>query len=82
MLVVMPFVNRSDDPRQDYFADGVTEEMSGKRGALDPAHLDGIARTSSMQYKGARKDAAEIARELDAIYLLEGAFARKVSASV
>jgi len=72
MLVVMPFVNMNDDPHQDYFVDGITEEMIAQLGSLDPAHLGVIARTSSMQYKGAHKNAAQIARELGAAYLLEG----------
>lgn len=76
MLVVMPFVNMNDDPHQDYFADGITEEMIAQLGGLDPAHLGVIARTSSMQYKGAHKDAAQIARELGATYLLEGSVRR------
>jgi DNA-binding winged helix-turn-helix (wHTH) protein len=50
MLVVMPFVNMNDDPHQDYFVDGITEEMIAQLGGLDPAHLGVIARTSSMQY--------------------------------
>ena len=77
MLVVMPFVNMNDDPHQDYFADGITEEMIAQLGGLDPAHLGVIARTSSMQYKGAHKDAAQIARELGATYLLEGSVRRE-----
>ena len=77
MLVVMPFVNMNDDPHQDYFADGITEEMIAQLGGLDPAHLGVIARTSSMQYKGAHKDAARIARELGATYLLEGSVRRE-----
>ena len=76
MLVVMPFVNMNDDPRQDYFVDGITEEMIAQLGSLDPARLGVIARTSSMQYKGAHKDAAQIARELGASYLLEGSVRR------
>ena len=77
MLAVMPFVNMNDDPHQDYFADGITEEMIAQLGGLDPAHLGVIARTSSMQYKGAHKDAAQIARELGATYLLEGSVRRE-----
>jgi TolB-like protein/DNA-binding winged helix-turn-helix (wHTH) protein/Tfp pilus assembly protein PilF len=76
MLVVMPFVNMNDDPHQDYFVDGITEEMIAQLGSLDPAHLGVIARTSSMQYKGAHKGAAQIARELGAAYLLEGSVRR------
>jgi TolB-like protein len=77
MLVVMPFVNMNDDPHQDYVADGITEEMIAQLGSLDPTHLGVIARTSSMQYKGAHKDAAQISRELGASYLLEGSVRRE-----
>jgi TolB-like protein/DNA-binding winged helix-turn-helix (wHTH) protein/Tfp pilus assembly protein PilF len=77
MLVVMPFVNMNDDPHQNYFVDGITEEIIAQLGSLDPAHLGVIARTSSMQYKGAHKDAAQIAHELGTAYLLEGSVRRE-----
>ena len=72
MLVVLPFDNMSADPAQDYFADGMTEELITQLGSLDPAHLGVIARTSAMQYKGAHKNVAQIGRELGVEYLLEG----------
>jgi TolB-like protein len=46
MLVVLPFVNISGDPREEYFADGMTEEMITQLGSLDTQHLRVIARTS------------------------------------
>jgi TolB-like protein/DNA-binding winged helix-turn-helix (wHTH) protein len=76
MLVVLPFLNLSGDPQQDYFADGMTEEMVAQLGSLDPQHLGVIARTSSMQYKGAHKNVAQIARELGVNYVLEGSVRR------
>ena len=76
MLAVLPFQNLSGDSNQDYFADGMTEEMITQLGGLDPQHLGVIARTSAMQYKGAPKDAAQIARELGVAYLLEGSVRR------
>ena len=76
MLVVLPFVNINGDPREDYFADGMTEEMITTLGSLDPQHLGVIARTSSMQYKDAKKGAAQVARELGVDYLLEGSVRR------
>ena len=76
MLVVLPFLNLSADQREDYFADGMTEEMITKLGSLDPQNLGVIARTSSMQYKGAKKGAAQVARELGVDYLLEGSVRR------
>lgn len=81
MLVVLPFENLSGDPGQDYFADGMTEEMITRLGSLDPRHLGVIARTSAMQYKGAHKSMAQIAQELGVQYLLEGSV-RRSSAQV
>jgi TolB-like protein/DNA-binding winged helix-turn-helix (wHTH) protein len=72
MLVVLPFENLSGDAGRDYFSDGMTEELITQLGSLDPDHLGVIARTSAMQYKGAHKDVAQIARELGVNYLLEG----------
>jgi TolB-like protein/Tfp pilus assembly protein PilF len=71
-LVVGPFLNISGDPSQDYIADGMTEEMITQLSRLNPKRLGVIARTTSMQYKGTHKDAAQIGRELKADYLLEG----------
>ncbi|MGB6829711.1 MAG: winged helix-turn-helix domain-containing protein, partial [Terracidiphilus sp.] len=51
MLAVLPFENFTGDPGQDYFSDGMTEEMISQLGDLDPAHLGVIARTSVMHYK-------------------------------
>jgi len=76
MLVVLPFENLSGDPGQDYFADGMTEEMITRLGSLDPQHLGVIARTSAMQYKGAHKSTSQIARELGVGYMLEGSVRR------
>jgi TolB-like protein/DNA-binding winged helix-turn-helix (wHTH) protein/Tfp pilus assembly protein PilF len=76
MLVVLPFVNLSQVPGQDYLADGMTEEIITQLGSLDPARLGVIARTSSMQYKGAQKGAAQVAQELGVDYLLEGSVRR------
>jgi TolB-like protein/DNA-binding winged helix-turn-helix (wHTH) protein len=72
MLVVLPFENLSGDVNQEYFSDGMTEELITQLGSLDPEHLGVIARTSAMLYKGAHKDVAQIARELGANYVLEG----------
>jgi len=72
MFVVLPFENLTGDPKQEYIADGMTEEMITQLGGLDPEHLGVIARTSAMRFKGTQKSAAEIARELGVSYLLEG----------
>ncbi len=71
-LVVLPFANLSNDPSQEYFSDGLTEEMITQIGRLCPGRLGVIARTSSMLFKKSAKSASEIGRELSADYLLEG----------
>ena len=71
-LVVLPFANLSNDPAQEYFSDGLTEEMITQIGRLCPGRLGVIARTSSMLFKRSSKSASEIGRELSADYLLEG----------
>lgn len=71
-LVVLPFENLSGDPDQDYFADGLTEEMITQLASFSQGQVAVIARTSAMTYKGGRKGVAEIGRELDVDYLLEG----------
>jgi TolB-like protein/DNA-binding winged helix-turn-helix (wHTH) protein/Tfp pilus assembly protein PilF len=77
MIVVLPFLNLSNNAQEDFFADGMTEEMITQLGSLDPQRLGVIARTSSMQYKGAHKSADQIARELGVRYLLEGSVRRE-----
>jgi TolB-like protein/DNA-binding winged helix-turn-helix (wHTH) protein/Tfp pilus assembly protein PilF len=77
MIVVLPFLNLSNNAEEDFFADGMTEEMITQLGSLDPQRLGVIARTSSMQYKGAHKSADQIARELGVKYLLEGSVRRE-----
>ena len=77
MLAVLPFANLSGDPSQEYFADGLTEELITEIGRMDPAQLGVIARTSSMTYKHTNKDVAEIGRELKVDYVLEGSVRRE-----
>ena len=76
MLAVLPLENLSGDPGEEYFTDGMTEEMITQLGSLDPQKLGVIARTSAMQYKGTRKNTAQIAKELGVQYLLEGSIRR------
>lgn len=77
MLAVLPFQNLSADPEQEFFSDGLTEEMITELSQLEPARLGVIARTSVMQYKGTRKGTGQIGRELNAGYLLEGSVRRE-----
>jgi len=72
MLAVLPFANLSGDAHEDYFADGLTEEMITQLGQLQPAHLGVVARTSAMRYKNSQQSAAQICHELGVNYLLEG----------
>jgi DNA-binding winged helix-turn-helix (wHTH) protein/TolB-like protein len=76
MLAVLLFVNLSGDAREDYFADGLTEEMIAQLGQLQPSRLGVIARTSTVQYKDTKETIAQIGRELGVAYLLEGSVRR------
>jgi len=71
MLAVLPFENLGGDPNEDYFSDGLTEEIITQLGALRPDQLGVIARTTSMAYKRTSKSAQQIARELGVDYILE-----------
>jgi TolB-like protein len=75
-LAVLPFENLSGDPEQEYFSDGLTEEMIAKLGRLHPERLGVIARTTMMRYKGTKKSVPEIDGELNVDYLLEGSVRR------
>jgi TolB-like protein/DNA-binding winged helix-turn-helix (wHTH) protein/Tfp pilus assembly protein PilF len=77
MLAVLPFENLSGDSQQEYFTSGLTEEMITELGDLEPNRLGVIARTSAMQYKGAKKDTRQIGRELGVDYILEGSVRRE-----
>lgn len=71
-LAVLPFQDLSADPEQDFFAEGLTEEMIAQLGRLQPARLAVIARTSAMKYKDPARDIAAIGRELRVDYVVEG----------
>jgi TolB-like protein len=71
-LVVLPFVNMSGDPAQEYFSDAVTDEIITGLADLAPGRLAVIARTTAMHYKGSHEDIAHIGRELDVDYVVEG----------
>jgi adenylate cyclase len=73
-IVVLPFENLSGDKEQDYFADGITDDLT-----TDLSHLDGsfvIARDTAFTYKGKAVDVKAIGRELGVRYLLEGSVRR------
>jgi len=74
---VLPFENLSGDPEQDYFSDGLTEEMITQLGHLQPQRLGVIARTSVMTFKKSNKDITRIGSDLGAAYILEGSVRRE-----
>jgi TolB-like protein/tetratricopeptide (TPR) repeat protein len=75
-LAVLPFENLSGDERQEFFSDGLTEEMIMQLSRLSADRVSVIARTSTMHYKGTRKTIGEIGRELGVSYVLEGSVRR------
>jgi TolB-like protein/DNA-binding winged helix-turn-helix (wHTH) protein/Flp pilus assembly protein TadD len=77
VLAVLPFDNLSRDPDQEFFSDGLTEEMIAQLGKLNPKRLSVIARGSVARYKGSRLAASQIGRELHADYLLQGSVRRE-----
>jgi TolB-like protein/DNA-binding winged helix-turn-helix (wHTH) protein/Tfp pilus assembly protein PilF len=73
-LAVLPLDNLSRDPAQDYFADGMTDELITSLAKLDTVKV--ISRSSVIRYKGTKKPLYEIAQELDVDGLIEGAVLR------
>jgi serine/threonine protein kinase/Flp pilus assembly protein TadD len=69
-IAVLPFGNISPDKESDYFSDGLTEELIANLSRLKDIRL--IPRTTSMQFKGTKKDAQTIGRELGTRYILAG----------
>ena len=76
MLAVLPFENLTGDASQEYFSDGLTEEMIAQMGRTDPEHLGVIARTSVMHYKNTKQQVDQIGRDLGVQYILEGSVRR------
>jgi TolB-like protein/Flp pilus assembly protein TadD len=73
-LAVLPLENLSGDPQQDYFAEGMTEELIARLAQLQNVRV--ISRTSVMQYKGTKKRLPEIASELQVDAVVEGSVTR------
>jgi TolB-like protein/Tfp pilus assembly protein PilF len=73
-IVVLPFANLSSDPSQDYFADGITENLTTELSRLSGSFV--IARNTAFTFKGKSIDAKEIGKELGVRYLLEGSVQR------
>jgi TolB-like protein/Tfp pilus assembly protein PilF len=78
-LAVLPFENLSGDDGDEYFSDGLTDEMIAQLGRLNPQRLGVIARTSAMQYKRTTKTIDIIGRELGVSYVLEGSVRRSAN---
>ncbi|MGD9031442.1 MAG: tetratricopeptide repeat protein, partial [Desulfobacteraceae bacterium] len=73
-IAVLPFVNMSGDPEQEYFSDGVSEEIITALSKTPKMFV--IARTSSFKYKGKEVDVRTVGRELGVRYILEGSVRR------
>jgi adenylate cyclase len=73
-IAVLPFVNMSDDPQQEFFGDGLAEEIINALAKLSQIFV--IARNSSFTYKGKRVDLKQVGRELGVKYVMEGSVRR------
>jgi adenylate cyclase len=73
-IVVLPFANLSGDPAQDYFADGITENLTTDLSRIRNSFV--IARNTAFTYKGKNIDAKEMGKELGVRYVLEGSVQR------
>lgn len=73
-LAVLPLLNLSGDPQQEYFADGMTDELTTTISRISELRV--TSRTSAMEFKGTKKTVAEIAKELNVDALVEGSVTR------
>jgi TolB-like protein/class 3 adenylate cyclase len=73
-IVVLPFANLSNDPEQQYFADGMTEDLTTDLSRLENMFV--ISRNTAVTYQGKRVDTKQIGRELRVRYALEGSVRR------
>jgi serine/threonine-protein kinase len=74
-IAVLPFANLSADPRNEYIADGLTEELTNELAQFRDLRV--VARTSAFQFKGKAVDVREIGRRLNVEAILEGSFDRQ-----
>lgn len=73
-LVVLPFANLSDNPDQEYFADGLTEDLTADLSRIDGSFV--IARNTAFTYKNKAVDVRQISRDLGVRYVLDGSVRR------
>ena len=73
-IAVLPFVNLSGDPKQDYFSDGLTEDILTELSRARDLRV--LARNTTFQYKGKAVDVGKLGRELKVRYVLEGSVRR------
>jgi TolB-like protein/cytochrome c-type biogenesis protein CcmH/NrfG len=73
-IVVLPFTNLSGDPSQDYFADGITEDLTSDLSRIAGSFV--ISRNTAFTFKGKAVDARHIGRELGVLYVIEGSVRR------
>jgi len=76
-IVVLPFTNLSNDPEQQYFADGITEDLTTDLSRI--ADMVVISRNTAFTYQGKRVDTKQIGRELCVRYVLEGSVRRSAN---
>ena len=74
VIAVLPFVNLSGDPRQEYFSDGLTEDIMTELSRARDLRM--LARHTTFQYKGKTMDVSKLGRELGVRYVLEGSVRR------
>jgi len=73
-IVVLPFVNLSNDPEQEYFADGIADDLTTDLSRISGSFV--IARTTAFNYKGKPVDVRQVGRDLGVRYVLEGSVRR------
>jgi adenylate cyclase len=73
-LIILPFVNMSEDPKQDYFSDGLTETLTGDLSKISSLFV--ISRNSAFTYKGKAVKVQDVGREMGVRYVLEGSVQR------
>jgi len=76
-IAVLPFTNMSEDPKQEFFSDGLTEEIINALSRLPQVFV--IARNSSFTYKGKAVDVKQVGREMGVQYVLEGSVRREAN---